>query len=525
MYSVLLVDDERIILDGISSFIQWEKIGASLIGTAKNGLEAFRIIEEQQPDIVISDIKMPGMNGLELVEKTYAIYPDIQFIMLSGFGEFDYAKQAMQYGVKHYLLKPCNEQMIINALKEMMEEIALKKNNRQFISEMKDRLDHVLPYAKEQLLKEFVTRDMYGSYDLEYYEKIFRLEMKDSRVKLLLIQLEGNFDFEHMFAIKNISEQLFEHIILSCTVEDYVLIVIEDSNEENIHLQIETIRETFFKYYQLDTTIAISESGKWIHIKKLYKEALECLQHRFYLGEGTIIRKADITYSADDNQIVLNYDEQRFCLLVKSGRWDDANKELMEFFKQLVELRMEIYTTKSYVIQLFNAMIRICSAEQMKIYLVYISQLLEMETIQQMESFIIKIAKEITLQFYERNKYTHSAIIQKVLQTVEEQIGNPELSLNYVAQEELYMSADYLGKLFKKEVGERFSNYVSKVRMERAMHMIQNENDVKVFELAEKLGYSDSQYFSQVFKKHTGFTPSDYRKELFPGGLSRINGQ
>lgn len=519
MNSVLLVDDERIILDGISNFIQWETLGTNLIGTAKNGIEAFRIIEEQQPDIVISDIKMPGMNGLELVEKTYTMYPDIRFILLSGFGEFDYAKQAMQFGVKHYLLKPCNEQMIIHALKELVEECTQKKHHKQFITEMKDRLDHVLPYAKEQLLKEFVTRDMYGSRDLAYYEKIFRLELKDSKIKIVLIQLEGNFDFEHMFAVKNISEQIFDHISLSCTVGDYILIIIEDANEGEIHAQIETIRKTFFTYYQLDTTIAISESGKWIHIQNLYKEALECLQHRFYLGEGTIIRKSDISHTSDNDAIVLNYDEQRFCLLVKTGRWDDAKEELIAFFKQLTDLRLEIQTTKSYVIQLFNAMIRICYPEQMKTYLIGISQLVEMETIQQMESFIKGIAKEITLQFYERNKHSHSAIIQKVLQTIEEQIGNPDLSLNYVAQEELYMSADYLGKLFKKEVGDRFSNHVSKIRVERAMNILQNESDVKVFELAEKLGYSDSQYFSQVFKKHTGLTPSDYKKELLPGIL------
>ncbi|MEK3889539.1 response regulator transcription factor [Bacillus sp. FSL K6-3431] len=516
MYKVLLVDDERIILDGISSFIQWESLGTNLIGTAKNGMEAFRIIEEQQPDIVISDIKMPGMNGLELVKKTNAVYPDIRFIMLSGFAEFDYAKQAMQYGVKHYLLKPCNEQAIIDAMIEIMDAFDQQQNKEQFVLEMKERLEQVLPYAKEQLLKEFVTRDMYGSRDLAYYQRIFRLEWNDPTVKLLLIQLEGNFDYEHMFAIKNISEQLLEHIILSCTIEDYILIIIEDTREEFLHIQIENIRNTFFKYYQLDTTIAVSESGKLFQVKRLYEEALECLQHRFYLGEGTIITKADISYKAEIDQTVLRYNEQAFCLLVKSGRWDDAKKELAIFFMQLLEMRLEIQTTKSYVIDLFNAMIRICHPEQMKAYFGHISQLLELETIRQMQNLFEAIAKEMTLQFYEQNKHTHSAIIQKALHTVEEQIGNPDLSLNYVAQEELFMSADYLGKLFKKEVGERFSNYVSKVRMDRAMEMIRNDSDVKVFELAEKLGYSDSQYFSQVFKRQTGCTPSEYKKESFP---------
>ena len=106
MYKVMLVDDERIIIDGISKVIKWESIGTSLIGTAKNGIEAYEFLSQNQPEIVISDIKMPGMNGLELVKKVYENFPEIRFILLSGFSEFDYAKQAMEYGVKHYLLKP-----------------------------------------------------------------------------------------------------------------------------------------------------------------------------------------------------------------------------------------------------------------------------------------------------------------------------------------------------------------------------------------------------------------------------------
>ncbi|MBS4208340.1 response regulator transcription factor [Bacillus sp. FJAT-50079] len=512
MYKVLLVDDERIILDGISSFIPWEEVGTTLIGTAKNGIEAFNMIENNQPHIVITDIKMPGMNGLELVNKTFHTYPNIRFIMLSGFGEFDYAKQAMKYGVKHYLVKPCNEQMILAAMKEIIADFEQKKQQEKFVMDMKERLDHVLPYAKEQLFKEFVTRDIYGERDLNYYQRIFRLELDNPAIKLILFQIEGNFDFEHMFAIKNISEHILANIILSCTIKDYILIIIKDCHEE-LQTYMNQIRHTFYTYYQLDMTIAVSQSGKLDEAKTLYKEALECLQHRFYIGEGTIITKADISTQTVKTHTDISYDEQTFCLLIKSGRWDDAKNQLTVFFEQLYENRLDIQLTKSYVIQLFNSMIRLCEPDQMNSYLVNLSQFLEMETIQQMEKLFDNIAKEITMQFYEQNKHTHSSIVQKIMQAVEEEIGNPELSLNFIAQEELYMSADYVGKLFKKETGERFSNYVSRVRIEKAMDIIQKGNDVKIFELAEKLGYSDPQYFSQVFKKLTGFTPSEYRKE------------
>src|SRR4051812_49147953 len=227
MYKVLLVDDERIITEGMSKVINWESIGTNLIGTARNGIEAYSIIEQQQPDIVISDIKMPGMNGLELVAKVHSVFPKIRFILLSGFSEFDFAKQAMQYGVKHYLLKPCNENTIMDAVSEICEDLKQKQNREQFIQKMKGTLESVLPYAKEQLLKEFITNH-YENKDLEHYQKLFNIDLNTPSVRLVLFQLEGNFEFEHMFALKNITEHIFESYIVSCTVGETILFLIED---------------------------------------------------------------------------------------------------------------------------------------------------------------------------------------------------------------------------------------------------------------------------------------------------------
>ncbi|MEH6992891.1 helix-turn-helix domain-containing protein, partial [Neobacillus drentensis] len=132
--------------------------------------------------------------------------------------------------------------------------------------------------------------------------------------------------------------------------------------------------------------------------------------------------------------------------------------------------------------------------------------------------FFESVAQVITLSFFEHNNNKHSTIINKVIETINQYIGNQNLSLHWVANEMLYMNADYLGKLFKKETGEKFSNYITRLRIELAINLIEKENDVKVFEIAEKIGYGENpQYFSQVFKKHTGFTPSEYKRESLQG--------
>lgn len=224
MYKILLVDDERIILDGISNFINWSSLGAELVGTAKNGLQAWELTKKLKPDIIITDIKMPGMDGLELVETVHQSYPHIKFIMLSGFSEFNFAKQAMQFGVKHYLLKPCNENQIMEAIHELMAELEVQKKQNHFVQSMKKELEAVLPYAREQLLKEFVTSNTFGVDD---YQRFFQLNMVETDVQILLFQIEGRYDYEHMFALRNIAEHTFTNTIFSCTIQDYVLIMIE----------------------------------------------------------------------------------------------------------------------------------------------------------------------------------------------------------------------------------------------------------------------------------------------------------
>jgi two-component system, response regulator YesN len=518
MYKVLLVDDERIITEGMSKVINWESIGTNLIGTARNGIEAYNIIEQNKPDIVISDIKMPGMNGLELVAKVHSVFPEIRFILLSGFSEFDFAKQAMQYGVKHYLLKPCNENTIMDAVSEICEDFNQKQKKEQFIRKMKGTLESVLPYAKEQLLKEFITNH-YENKDLEYYQNLFNIDLHTPKVRLVLFQLEGKFEFEHMFAIKKIAEQIFDSYMVSCSVGETILFLIEDDcNYPKLYAQIEKIKKTFYQYYQIESTVAISEPGNISNANKLYNEALDCLTYRFYLGEGGVITKKDIAYQNPSDELEFYYDDQTFCRLVKSGSWTNVNIEINTFFNQLIDLRLDINTTKSYVIQLFNAMIRLSEPKEMNMYLTKLTFLLEIDTIQNLKSIFESVAQEITLSFFEHNNNKHSTIINKVIETIDKYISNQNLSLHWVANEMLYMNADYLGKLFKKETGEKFSNYITRLRIELAINLIEKENDVKVFEIAEKIGYGENpQYFSQVFKKHTGFTPSEYKRESLQG--------
>lgn len=516
MYKVLLVDDERIIVEGISRTVNWNAYNTELIGTARHGLEAMELIDTYVPDIVISDIKMPGMNGLQLVEKVYEKYPHIAFILLSGFGEFDFARTAMQFGVKHYLLKPCNENSIIDAMKDVIEEIEKQQSQETFMNNMQKELLKVMPHAKEQFLKELVTNKTYGQRDWDDYGRLFQITVENEDVRLLLFQLEGKVEFEHMFAIKNIAEDVLGKSItlLSTTIGKHVLLLIKETEEpETLFSQLKEIKETFTAYYKLDVTIAVSDASQIINARKMYHETLECLNYQFYLGEGSIITKKDIE-NGDNGMIKpFIYDEEPLCMGVKSGDWEFVQGELQTYFTMLADSRMETHLSKSYVIPLYVSIVRQGLPEEINEYLKKIASFDQFFTLRTIEQFIIENAQQICMNNFLSQTKKHSAIIHKMIGIIEEHISNPDLSLNWVASEILYMNADYLGKLFKKETGEKFSNFVVRLRMEKAMEEIEKMGDVKVFELAERLGFGDNpQYFSQVFKKFTGFTPSEYRR-------------
>lgn len=515
MNKVLLVDDERIILEGISTLIQWNDFDAQLIGTARNGIEALQFIKEQQPDIVISDIRMPGMDGLQLVEAARELYPELAFIMLSGFDDFHYARKAMQFGVKHYLLKPCNENLIIDALKEVIGDLQQTRKKEQFMRHMELELAKALPHAKEQFLKELVTNKMYGQRDWEEYRRLFHISEDLGYIQLILLQLEGSYEYEHLFAVKNIAEDVLGSSIvqLGTTIGSQVLLLLKASYaKEWLFTRLEQIKRTYHEYYRLDLTIAVSDTATISRVRNMYHDTLECLNYRFYLGEGAIITTNDLINLRSDTPSFY-FDEGQLSFFMKSGDWHSAESEINRYFQELSECRLDTAMSKSYALSLLVSITRHSMQEESNDYMPTIAKLEELHTLRAIEQYILEVAQQITTTNLQIQQKKHSSIVERVIDIVQKHLDQSTLSLNWIANDVLFMNVDYLGKLFKKETGEKFSNYVMRLRIEKAINIIESSNDVKVFELAEQLGFGDNpQYFSQVFKKHTGQTPTEYRK-------------
>jgi len=523
MYKVLLVDNERIILNGISKMVDWESLCTTLVGTAANGLEALERIEHEAPDIVVSDIRMPGMDGLELVAKAKEEYPHVRFILLSGFNEFEYARKAMQYGVKHYLLKPCAKEAIEDALAEVVSELRRDEDREQFIERIQAELTRVTPHAKEQFLKEFVTNKTYGVREWNLFRGLFRIPLETQPIRLLLMQLDGDIEYEHLFALTNIAEDILGRppVWLNATIGQRVLLLTEDGDEPTLFRSLQDIRALFRRYYRMDVTIAVSDRGVVAEAKRLYRQTIDCLNRRFYLGEGGLITPADVEAAPDGGDERVEYDEEKIGQLVKSGRVQDVLKELDEWFDSLASMRLNSDVAKAYALAAYIAVARQSRPALLPSYLRRLADASALDTFAALRELVRETAKDVASDHYHATRSQQSSIVRGVCAIIADNLGNPQLSLQWVANEMMYMNADYLGKLFKKETGDKFSTYVWKKRMERALELIRRMDDIRVFELAEALGYGDNpKYFGYAFKKYTGMTPSDWKRTNEPLGFS-----
>ncbi|SFJ50313.1 two-component system, response regulator YesN [Halobacillus dabanensis] len=514
MYKILLVDDEINILEGIAAIVDWEACGTELMAKAHHGQMAFDIITERQPDIVVTDIKMPGLNGVQLIRKVHDIYPEIRFIVLSGHDEFEFAKTAMECNVKHYLLKPSNEQKIEKALKEVVSDLDEEQGRQEFLESMRDHLKKVMPKAKEQFLKDYITNKKYSVKDWEYYSQLFEIDTDSKEFYLLVIEMEDSYDYEHLLALKKIMvEEVGEsHIPLETTIGDKIVILIELDSREFIIEKVKGAKQSFHSYYPIDYTVAISNLGSINQLRNLYNETLDCLTQRFYVPGGSIITPQDINHQSSMEE--LQYDHEDLIYAIRSGNKEVVQQYLDDFFNEVWQEKYAVNLLRSHCLELFMSMIRQADRKQIDEYFKQVILFQEYERFQDMKGFIEKTALEISHYHYERTKQTQSTIINRVVEFVEKNLSDENLSLSHIATDVLYMNSDYLGKLFKKEKGERFSSFLINRRMEKARELFEHSDQVKIFEVAEAVGFGNNpRYFGQVFKKHTGVTPSNYLKK------------
>ena len=272
VYKLLIVDDEDVEREGMADFIQWEKYGISLAGTAWNGVEGYEEIQNQMPDIVITDIKMPVMNGIELIRKTREDFPDIVFIVLSGYGEYEYTSRAVELGVRHYILKPCDEAKIVEVIGKVTEELKVREEKKRKEVDMRTQVKRLAPRAREQMFRNVLLNREDIHKDFEAYLGGCGIFSKE--VFLLAFHKETWFDYLEQFVVSNIITELLGsgHVLLVTSIRNDVLLLLDGRVFDEIQPVIVKVKKEYEKFDSSPLQTAVSGRGSWGQIHGLYEE-------------------------------------------------------------------------------------------------------------------------------------------------------------------------------------------------------------------------------------------------------------
>nr|WP_288827472.1 response regulator [uncultured Clostridium sp.] len=507
MLKLMIADDERMIRESISSLIDWNSLGIELIGCCGDGIEAYNMILDESPDIVLTDIRMPGISGLELVERVSQTDMDIQFIILSGFGEFEYAKQAMKYRVHHYLLKPSNEEQIIESMKDVIKEYY----HRRAFKDLQDRQKALTYHLHHSVLANIINEgifmedctqpawDVYSGFmDFCYtgYELCYLHYLEEPLLETAL-RLINNYMTEsapgiavYSIYVKNTLILFFEsHQVSYELLDDFMsrLSFKDQSVTPDYH------RSTYPNLIQLIETLTakIRRYGMIYFMNGLrpvpicnYKNLIEKIEQL-----TSLLMEADTAV------------QQAGFKELESTLHDISNPD---FLKQ----------AGSRIIIKLTAGNRYGSSVVATEYLMTLNQQTDPEIIRNM---LMEKISRILDESLETSK-PYSPFIEKVIQYVENNLDNPSLTLKWIADNYLFMNVDYVSARFMKETRQKFSNYLTTQRIQKAKQLLSEGRSEQIQWIAEKVGCGNNpQYFSQIFKKNTGMSPSAYVK--------RINGE
>lgn len=483
MYTLLIVDDEEIEREGMAQFIPWDSYEIKVVSTARNGAEGLEKIAKFRPDLAIVDIKMPVMNGIEMIRQAKEQYPDMTVVVLSGYGDYEFTSQAMELGVRHYILKPCDESKMIPVLNKAFAELeeARKKNARSEKLETEARL--LKPYAREQLFRDLLLGKAQASSGAR--QLVDELGGEQRMVLLLDFRLKCGFDSLERYVVGNMLGDLLPDgtLLMTTGVDRDVLVLADAMAESSVETAVQVLKKEFKRFETLPMLSSASRTGTLAELSVLFRQAQELLQLNMDENEPALLRPSRNAALPETVNEIFDLEALR-----QTGSYEELLQELAFSFAKM--------EAKDY-------------RPQQRQKLCELAWKLLFEDKAAPEDSLPAWADALTAAW---NHPQPDARSREIFLAIYENLPEPEFSLQTIAQQRLFMSEDHLRRIFSQMTGNRFSAYLEHCRITQARRLLEFQPDMKISRLAELVGYPlDGQYFSKVFRKICGVTPTEYR--------------
>ncbi len=533
---VFLVEDEMVIRRGIKNSIDWEKEGYIFCGEASDGELAYPMIIKEKPDIQITDIRMPFMDGLELCKLVKKELPNIKILILSGYDEFDYAKEAIRLGVTEYLLKPISSGKLLEALNGVSESIRREKEDkdlvRKYMEEMRENTEH----EKQKFFEQMIAGNLSMADALETGKK-YEMNLSAGMYNLLLFRFtlgeenrkSGELLGEAEYAIEKLTERLEYVFEFQRGVEGWAFLLMAD-NEEQMSERVKELSKDLEEIMKNYSTIAYfggigQPVARLRELEESFREAERALAARFIMELNRIISVEDIRMAQnvdtlDDIEITSfgEIEKTRTMLekFLNNGAEDEIDEFVDVYINELPEENLKSVLMRQYIIMdAYIVMMSFCEkiegiegemqaqSEELK------NSMKTIQTLEEIKNYIRMLLKKIIGVRDTISGRRYSDIIEIAKDQIRKTYMSDEISLNTIAAE-VGMSPSYFSSIFSKEMGKTFVEYLTEIRMDRAKELLMCSS-MKTSEIGYEVGYKDPHYFSYIFKKTQNCTPKEFR--------------
>ena len=533
---VFLVEDEMVIRRGIKNSIDWEKEGYIFCGEASDGELAYPMIIKEKPDILITDIRMPFMDGLELCKLVKKELPNIKILILSGYDEFDYAKETIRLGVTEYLLKPISSGKLLEALNGVSESIRREKEDkdlvRKYMEEMRENTEH----EKQKFFEQMIAGNLSMADALETGKK-YEMNLSAGMYNLLLFRFtlgeenrkSGELLGEAEYAIEKLTERLEYVFEFQRGVEGWAFLLMAD-NEEQMSERVKELSKDLEEIMKNYSTIAYfggigQPVARLRELEESFREAERALAARFTMELNRIISVEDIRMAQnvdtlDDIEITSfgEIEKTRTMLekFLNNGAEDEIDEFVDVYINELPEENLKSVLMRQYIIMdAYIVMMSFCEkiegiegemqaqSEELK------NSMKTIQTLEEIKNYIRMLLKKIIGVRDTISGRRYSDIIEIAKDQIRKTYMSDEISLNTIAAE-VGMSPSYFSSIFSKEMGKTFVEYLTEIRMDRAKELLMCSS-MKTSEIGYEVGYKDPHYFSYIFKKTQNCTPKEFR--------------
>ncbi|WP_028550913.1 response regulator transcription factor [Paenibacillus sp. UNC451MF] len=541
MYKLILAEDEQEVRESVIQEIDWASYGFEVVDTAENGKEAMEQIEKWMPDVVVTDIRMPFMDGMQLSEWIRSKYPTTKIIILTGYDEFEYAQKAVKMHIDEYVLKPFSAQELIQALvkiKQLIDEEIARKENMQTLQE---HFRQSLPVLREVFLGSLIQRKLPKveieekalNYNVRLQGDVFQVsvlsmdnpELQGDEARASSQSLKYSKDSElKLFAILNISEEIVHKHqagILFLYNGNLVLLTTAEESDRDVVMKrtlsaLEEIRQSIEKYLKLSVTIGVGTIVTDIaNVSYSYGDAILALDYRLLLGNNRIICIDDVETCRVEK---LRFDELKEHALIrcmKVGTHQELKELVDELFHGIADTPISFQDYQIYLLEMLTAILKAAKDSNTDLDSILGSAFNPFADIhkftnpQEAKQWILGLCTRIMTSIVSERQSSYKSLVDKAKEYTLAHYHDSDISINKVCGH-LHISAGYFSGIFKKETKMTFVNYLMHIRMEAAKELLRT-TDLKTFEIAEKVGYAEPNYFSFSFRKHVGVSPKEYK--------------